>query len=178
MGRYLDLYRRVRIGPSVTLLFENRQTLWFRIQEILSVARLSEPLRVQEELDIYNQLLPGRLRLQAALIFQSEDEATKRATAQNWQGLQGNHVKFHIGPHDFPATLITARPEDMAIGLSHWMQFTLGAHGQKCLRDLHLPATLEMAHPRYQHESLPLSDEIRQSLLDDLNLAEKDGGGE
>ena len=33
--RYLDHYRRVRIGPKLTLLFENRQTLWFRVQELL-----------------------------------------------------------------------------------------------------------------------------------------------
>src|SRR4051812_32377967 len=45
-GRYLDRYRRVRVGPRVTLLFENRQTLWFRLQELLRVARLSEPGRV------------------------------------------------------------------------------------------------------------------------------------
>ena len=31
-ARYLDRYRRVRLGPRVTLLFENRQTLWFRAQ--------------------------------------------------------------------------------------------------------------------------------------------------
>ena len=47
-GRYLDRYRRVRIGPRLTLLFENRQTLWFRLHEVLRVARLSEPGRVQQ----------------------------------------------------------------------------------------------------------------------------------
>ena len=51
-GRYLDRYRRVRIGSTLTLLFENRQTLWFRLQEVLRIARLSEPARVQQELDL------------------------------------------------------------------------------------------------------------------------------
>src|SRR5262245_24391158 len=41
--RYCDRYRRVRIGPSATLVFENRQTLWFRLQEVVRVARLTEP---------------------------------------------------------------------------------------------------------------------------------------
>ena len=40
--RYIDRYRRVRIGPRLTLIFENRQTLWFRVQEIVRVARLSD----------------------------------------------------------------------------------------------------------------------------------------
>ena len=47
-ARYLNRYRRVRIGPRVSLIFENRQTLWFRVQEILRVARLSDGARVQE----------------------------------------------------------------------------------------------------------------------------------
>ena len=41
--RYVDRYRRVRIGPRLTLIFENRQTLWFRVQEIVRVARLYRP---------------------------------------------------------------------------------------------------------------------------------------
>src|SRR6516225_6673804 len=72
--RYLDRYRRVRTGPRLTLLFENRQTLWFRVQELLRVARLAEPGLVQQELDLYNRLLPGRGWLQAALLIEVADE--------------------------------------------------------------------------------------------------------
>jgi hypothetical protein len=72
-GRYLDRYRRVRIGPRLTFVFENRQTLWYRVQELLRVARLAEPLRVQQELDWYNHLLPGRDMLQAALFIDVSD---------------------------------------------------------------------------------------------------------
>src|ERR1043166_3036340 len=57
-GRYLDRYRRIRVGPRATLLFENRQTLWSRLQEVLRAPPLSEPVRVQRELDLYNRLLP------------------------------------------------------------------------------------------------------------------------
>src|SRR5574339_608633 len=69
LTRYLDRYRRVRIGPQVMLVFENRQTLWFRLHELLRVARLADPVFVQRELDCYNRLLPGRDQLQAALLL-------------------------------------------------------------------------------------------------------------
>src|SRR6516225_7001365 len=72
--RYLDRYRRVRIGPRATLVFENRQTAWFRAQEVLRIARLSEAELVQQELGIVNRLLPGRNRLQAALLIEVADE--------------------------------------------------------------------------------------------------------
>ncbi len=67
--RYLDTYRRVRIGPRLTLLFENRQTLWFRVQEIVRITRLTDPSRLRAELDVYNELLPAREQLQAALVI-------------------------------------------------------------------------------------------------------------
>src|SRR5215471_14496099 len=74
LTRYLDRYRRIRVGPQLTLLFENRQTLWFRVHEILRIARLSEPARRQQELDVYNQLLPQRDQLQAALMIAAPDD--------------------------------------------------------------------------------------------------------
>src|SRR5437867_13455839 len=68
--RYLDRYRRVRIGPRLTLVFENRQTLWYRVQEVVRIARLADAHAVEQELDLYNRLLPGRNLLQAALLIE------------------------------------------------------------------------------------------------------------
>src|SRR5436190_20818388 len=84
LGRYLDKYRRVRIGPRLTLLFENRQTLWFRVQEIVRIARLTEPNRVNEELELCNTLLPTRAHLQAALLIEIADETRLVAELAAW----------------------------------------------------------------------------------------------
>src|SRR3954466_13325393 len=86
--RYLDRYRRVRIGPRLTLVFENRQTLWFRVQEVLRIARLADPVRVQRELDLLNALLPARNRLQAALLLTVADEARLSEELAPWQDLR------------------------------------------------------------------------------------------
>jgi hypothetical protein len=42
------------------------------------------------------------------------------------------------------------------------------------LADLRRPAWFEVRHPSYQHESAPLSDEVRQSLVEDLALSDRD----
>src|SRR5216684_3546707 len=94
--RYLDRYRRVRLGPRLSLLFENRQTLWFRLQELLRVARLTEPAWVQQELDLYNRLLPGRDRLQAALLIEVADETRLTQELSFCQGLEGEHLRLRI----------------------------------------------------------------------------------
>jgi hypothetical protein len=172
--RYLDRYRRARIGPRVTLLFENRQTLWFRVQEVLRIARLSDRQRVQQELDLYNHLLPGRGRLQAALLLEVTDQARLSEELAVWAGLRDEDLRLHIGDARVPSTLITCRPEDRAIGAAHWVQFLVDADGRQLLADFSRPARFEIDLPSYRHESLPLSDDVRQSLVDDLELSDRD----
>jgi hypothetical protein len=171
--RYLDRYRRVRIGSSLTLLFENRQTLWFRLQEVLRVARLSEPARVQQELDLYNRLLPRRNRLQAALLLKVDDTRL-REELEAWQDLHGEELSLHLGDTRYSANLLTCRPEDRCIGAAHWVQFVLDERGRQRLADLDRPAHFAVCRLNYQHDSAPLGDEVRQSLLDDLQLSDRD----
>jgi hypothetical protein len=172
--RYLDRYRRVRIGPKVALLFENRQTLWFRVQEVLRISRLTDHARVQEELNLYNRLLPGRGRLQAALVIEMADETRLTEELALGQTLAGAAVRLRVGKDRFAALLVTSRPEDRSIGTAHWVRFDLGAPGRDALANFDLPARFEIDHAAYRHESLLLSDEVRQSLLDDLELSDRD----
>lgn len=172
-GHYLDRYRRVRIGSSLTLLFENRQTLWFRLQDVLRVARLSEPARVQQELDLYNRLLPRRNRLQAALLLKVDDARLSEELAA-WQDLRGEDLCLHLGDARFAANLLTCRPEDRCIGTAHWVQFVLDERGRQLLGDFDLPAHFAVRRPQYRHDSAPLGEEVRQSLLDDLHISDRD----
>jgi hypothetical protein len=174
LERYLDRYRRVRIGPRLTLLFENRQTLWFRVQELLRIARLADPSAVQSELDLYNRLLPGRDRLQAALLIDVTDEAHLKVELAEWQSLRGEAIRLRLGDAQVPAQLITCRPEDHCIGAAHWVHFTLPPTDRPRLADFRVPALVEIAHGTYRHASAPLSDDIRQSLLEDLQLSDRD----
>jgi Protein of unknown function (DUF3501) len=172
--RYLDRYRRIRIGPQATLQFENRQTLWFRMQEILRVSRLSEPERVRQQLSLYNRLLPGKSRLQAALLIQTDEETQAAEEPNFWKGLDGNQVSFWLGRDRLPSRLVTCRPEDRALGAAHWIELAVSVDQRKLLADARIAAYFAIACTDYQHESGPLSDEMRQSLLEDLELSDQD----
>jgi len=174
LSRYLDRYRRVRIGPLLTLFFENRQTLWFRVQEILRITRLSDPQRVGQELDLYNRLLPRRNHLHASLVIATPDESTLSQPPDLWQSLHGQALTICIGHMRRPALLITNRPEDLAIGTAHWVHFKLEAEDRRTLANFGIPAHFEVAHRDYQHASQPLGEEVRQSLLEDLALSDRD----
>jgi hypothetical protein len=173
-SRYLDRYRRVRVGPRVTLLFENRQTLWYRVQELIRIARLAESARVQRELDLYNRFLPGRDQLQAVLFLNTSDDVPPGEDLAGWQRLEGEHVRLVIGARRFLATLVTCRPEDRCFGAAHWLQFRLDEAGRRLLADASKSAQFEIHFENYRHHSQPLSDDVRQSLIDDLELSDRD----
>ena len=173
LQRYLDRYRRVRIGPRVTLVFENRQTLWFHVHEVLRVARLADPLRVQHELDWYNRLLPGRGALQAALLLDVPEGPDWPAQMRFWRDLGGEHVRLLAGDAAVPARLVTCRAEDRGIGAAHWLEFTVGEEARRALADPRQRAAMEVDYQTYRHGSAALSDAVRRSLLDDLESSER-----
>jgi hypothetical protein len=173
-GRYLDRYRRVRIGPRLTLVFENRQTLWYRVHELLRVARLAEPLRVQQELDWYNHLLPGRDTLQAALFIDVSDGPDWAEQLAFWEELSGESLRLIAGDVAIPARLVTCRPEDRCAGAAHWIMFTVNGEARAILSDTVRPAFLAADYRTYKHRSPALSDQVRRSLLGDLELSDRD----
>jgi hypothetical protein len=172
--RYLDGYRRVRVGPRLALLFQNRQTLWFHVQEVLRVARLAEPSQVQQELDLYNRLLPGRGQLQAALLIDVADESRLTEELAFWQRLPEHSLRLTIADWHGPGQLTTCRPQDRCIGAAHWVRFVVEDIGRDRLADFRQTACFEVVHDTYRHASPPLSEDIRQSLLDDLELSDRD----
>jgi hypothetical protein len=173
-ARYLDRYRRVRVGPQLTLTFENRQTLWFRIHELLRVARLSEPPRIQQELDLYNRLLPGRGRLQAALVIDIAEGPDWSEQSQIWRQFPETALKLQLGSLVVPARFVTCRPEDRCDGTAHWVEFVLDCATRNALADRRITACVAADYRDYRRQSGPLSDSVCQSLLDDLALSERD----
>jgi|SRR5262245_28904191 len=163
--RYCEQYRRVRVGPQALLLFENRQTLWYRVQEMLRVARLTDPQWVRRELAAINRLLPRQRHLQASLIL---------SEPAPWRELKGDCVQMAIESLKIPAKLTTCRPADRAAGLAHWVEFEMPHPLRKAFANFSHEARIEIHSGAYQHSSAELSEEVRQSLLDDLAMSDRD----
>jgi hypothetical protein len=158
--RYRDRYRRVRVGPKLTLVFENRQMLWFRVQEFLRVARVADSAQASNHLDWYNRVLPKPDCLQAAAIVDGDPAY--------WRELTGDAVKLVVDSVTIPARLVTARSDDLAAGTAFWLEFALFAPERAALADHRRAARIEVDYRDYKHATAPLADEMRESLLDDL----------
>jgi len=76
-------HRKVALGDHVTLLFEDRLTIQYQIQEMLRVERVFEASGIEEELAAYNPLIPDGNNLKATLLIEYTDvDERKRALAE------------------------------------------------------------------------------------------------
>ena len=80
--------RRIHLGENLTFLFENHDTIWYQIQEIMRAERIVRESGIREALDVYNSMLGGPGQLGCALLIEIEDEAKRRPLLEAWLGLQ------------------------------------------------------------------------------------------
>jgi len=84
--------RRVSVGPVLTLVFENRDTIRFQIQEMARAERILTDAGIQAELDIYNALLPDRGQLSATLFIELTDDQSMRQWLPRLVGVERSIV--------------------------------------------------------------------------------------
>ncbi|MDA8386520.1 MAG: DUF3501 family protein [Actinomycetota bacterium] len=76
----LKAIRRVDLGPIISLTFENRETILFQIQEMARAEKMTKDAQIEEELAVYNPLIPGPGQLCATLFL----ELTSKEQLMEW----------------------------------------------------------------------------------------------
>ena len=76
----LKCRRRVSVGPIVSLVFENRETMRSQVQEMARAERMVSDEQIQKELDVYNALIPEPGELSATLFI----ELTREDALRDW----------------------------------------------------------------------------------------------
>ena len=80
--------RRLAVGPNLTLMFENRQTVWYQIHEILRTERIFEDAAINAEVETYNELLPRPGELFATLLIEYAEPAERDVQLARLVGLE------------------------------------------------------------------------------------------
>jgi len=171
--RYIETYRKVRIGTRAVLVFENRQTLWFRVQDVLHLARIHDENLQRQELDLHNSILPLDGGLQGALLLDSHLPPGDPASS-TWNDLRGDHLQLMLGDkRAISANLLSTRPEDRCWGTAHWVHFRLDEQEKRWLADGREQVSLRLRTGGYEGQSPPLPDAVRSSLMEDLTSFQK-----
>jgi hypothetical protein len=157
--------RRVSVGDRVTLVFENRHTLLFQIEEMLRAESLTTDEQIQAEIDVYNQLMPTEDSLSATLFLEVPPGADPRLELDRLIGLD-EHVILHIGEHAIRAAFEPGRSTDQRISAVQYVRFPLSAQGRAALVIEGTRLALEIDHPEYRHRT-ECSEATRASLAQD-----------
>lgn len=82
--------RRVAIGDHAALYFEDALTMQYQVQEMLRIEKIFEAAGIQDELDVYNPLIPDGSNWKATLMVEYEDEAERRQALARLIGIETN----------------------------------------------------------------------------------------
>ena len=165
-------HRRVAVGPNITVLFENRATVLFQIQEMVRTERIVDDGRIQEEVDVYNALVPDRGELSATLFIEIPELVRMgpdqvRETVNRFQGLDRDGVFLQVDGLRVPARFESGHSKEEKMAAVHYVRFALPEPARAALGASGADVRLVLEHPHYRAEAI-LSPETRQSLREDL----------
>lgn len=161
--------RSIALGRHATLLFEDRLTVQYQIQEILRIERIFEAAGIQDELDAYNPLIPDGNNLKATMLFEFPD-ANKRVERLSLLGGIEHRVFAEVQGH--PRVYAHAdedmeRSEGGKTSAVHFLRFEFPAAAIHALRD-GAGLSLGVEDPRLP-ECVLVSAESRAALLPDFH---------
>jgi len=161
--------RTVHVGPHVTLLFEDRLTMQYQVQEVLRVEKIFEQDDILEELSAYNPLIPDGSNWKATMLIEYEDEQERRRELNRLTDIE-DRVWVRVGDAD---RVFAIADEDMErergekTSSVHFLRFELtDAMVEQAKAGAALAVGVD--HANYSYANEPVSDAARTALVADL----------
>jgi len=161
--------RRVSLGPDATFYFENFDTMWHQIHEMLHIERGGEE-QIADELAAYNPLIPKGRELVATLMFEIDDAERRDRFLAGLGGVEDT-VTLTLGDQ-----VVSARPEedldrtsaDGKASSVQFLHFPFTDDQAALFRDADVRAVLAIEHEKYPHMTL-LTGATRDALAGDFS---------
>jgi hypothetical protein len=161
--------RRLALGEHAALYFEDALTMQYQIQEMLRIERIFEAEGIQEELDVYNPLIPDGINWKATFRVEYGDEDERREALARmvgiedrvWMQVDGFERVYPVANED----LERSTPDKTAS--VHFMRFELTPEMAKSVKaGTAIRAGID--HPEYRVEA-EVPQAVQDSLADDLS---------
>ena len=161
--------RRIEVGPLLTLVFENRETIKFQIQEMIRVERIFDLQKIQEELDVYNALLPKSGELSATLFIAITEDAEIEPVLDSFQNLDRDQtLGIQIGNHIVYAEFEEGHSKEDKISAVHFIRFRPDSGWIAALNDDTQPGVILLSHAVHQSEA-KVPHDLKKEWLKDLS---------
>ncbi|MPZ76938.1 MAG: DUF3501 family protein [Deltaproteobacteria bacterium] len=157
--------RRVSVGDRVSVVFENRDTVIFQIQEMLRAERITDLEKIREEIETYNELIPEPGELSATLFLEIEDQTHLRDELLKFLGID-KAVSLKIGTHAVSALFEAGRSKEDKISAVQYVRFRFDPQAlQAIVRGERTELVID--HEEYK-AAVVLQPETQRSLAEDL----------
>jgi hypothetical protein len=133
--------RRIGVGPRLTFLFENRETVRYQIQEMMRVERMVKPADIAHEVKTYNELIPAAGELSASLFIEYESQRERDVELRRLLDLD-RHIWLEAGGRRAPAVFDGRQIGGLRLSAVQYVKFRLTpaqietwSHGAKIVVD-------------------------------------------
>ena len=158
--------RRIAVGDKITIVFENRDTMLFQVQEMARIERITDDALLQHEVDIYNKLIPNGDELSASLLVDIPDAKELKATLDSLTGMH-RCVYLEIGGENIAATFDEEQFTDERVSAVQYIKFPISTNQKQAFKSSAIPVRISITHPAYS-VSVELPANVRKSLCEDL----------
>ena len=160
--------RRVEVGPCATFYFENYETMWHQVHEMLHIERGGEA-QIADELAAYNPLIPQGDELIATVMFEIENAERRAATLAQLGGVE-NDLCLSIGGDRIKSIPDPTRENTSPDGKASAVQFVRFPFtpAQKAkFRVAGAQVLCGVDHPHYGHIAV-MPEAVRAALGEDF----------
>ena len=154
--------RRVRVGDHLTLLFENRETVRYQIQEMMRIEKLQNPREIAHEVKTYNELIPGPGELSASLLIEYETQAEREVWLRALLGLE-RHLWLEATGQRSLAGFDDRQISTERISAVQYLKFRLSPEQ---IAAFPRQAKIVIDHPKYQAEQQLAPEQLRELAAD------------
>ena len=158
--------RRLTVGDHLTLLFENTQTVWYQVHEMIRSERMSAREAIQHELDTYNELIASSGELSATLLIQYPDAAQRDNELRKLIGF-ARHFWIVAGDHRELAHFDTRQMDTERISSVQFIRFPLRDPSQMAALARQGKLAIECDHPQLLARAV-FSESLTSALCQDL----------
>jgi hypothetical protein len=142
----------------------------YQVQEMLRIEKIFEAAGINEELEAYNPLIPDGSNWKATFMVEFPDEDERREMLKQLVGIE-DRVYMQVGDLERSTAIADEdmdRADEVKTSAVHFLRFELSDEQVAALK-AGAPLTAGIDHPSYQTEMSPIAENIRESLLTDLD---------
>ncbi|HXE16550.1 MAG TPA: DUF3501 family protein [Stellaceae bacterium] len=160
--------RRIEVGPFATFYFENYDTMWHQVHEMLHIERGGEA-QIADELDAYNPLIPQGDELIATVMFEIDDPQRRDTVLATLGGIE-NRTYLSVAGARIMGEPDPTRENTSSEGKASAVQFIRYKFTPAQIVKFRDPGTQVLVgvdHPRYGHIAV-MPDAVRAALAEDF----------